>query len=240
MPESLEQTTLAELTAEIVSAYVSTTRSLRSTWVPSSVPWPANFARSAPQSSSLRNRSPRQRCPYAVPSVRTTSSAWSVARSKSFSSDTSQWSTISRLTNIVRPSGSRAITRWRRRATQRSGVSSPCNSAWGGPRSRGVNVGRNRSPNPRQPRSDSSLGRAPSPCPNAGRHFTAVARFRGESGWVLGCGSCEHRASDQAESPCELRGSLASVVALGKRSDKCCHSFPMAWVRNVQEITGEF
>ena len=41
------------------------------------------------------------------------------------------------------------------------------------------------------------------------------------------------------ESPCELDGSLASVVALCKRSDKCCHSFPMPWVRNVQEITGE-
>jgi hypothetical protein len=37
----------------------------------------------------------------------------------------------------------------------------------------------------------------------------------------------------------ELRGLLASVVALDKRSGERCHGFPMPWVRNVQKITGE-
>jgi hypothetical protein len=37
----------------------------------------------------------------------------------------------------------------------------------------------------------------------------------------------------------ELRGLLASVVGLGKRSGERRHGFSMPWVRNVQEITGE-
>ena len=29
------------------------------------------------------------------------------------------------------------------------------------------------------------------------------------------------------------------IAALGERSGERCHSFPMPWVRNVQEIAGE-
>jgi hypothetical protein len=32
---------------------------------------------------------------------------------------------------------------------------------------------------------------------------------------------------------------MVSVVAFGKRSGERCNSFPMPWVRNVQETTGE-
>jgi hypothetical protein len=35
------------------------------------------------------------------------------------------------------------------------------------------------------------------------------------------------------------RGPVVLVLALGKRSGERCNSFPMAWVRNVQETTGE-
>jgi hypothetical protein len=34
-------------------------------------------------------------------------------------------------------------------------------------------------------------------------------------------------------------GPVVPVLALGQPSGERCNSFPMAWVRNVQEITGE-
>ena len=35
------------------------------------------------------------------------------------------------------------------------------------------------------------------------------------------------------------RGPVVPVLALGERSGELCNSFPMLWVRNVQEIAGE-
>ena len=54
VPESLEQTTLAELTAEIVSAYVSHNQITPPELARSSALWPASFSRSAPELSNHR------------------------------------------------------------------------------------------------------------------------------------------------------------------------------------------
>jgi predicted transcriptional regulator len=142
VPEGLEQTILAELTAEIVSAYVS-----HNQITPPDLGTLVGAVASQLRKVGTTVEQPPESKPAPAVPVRRSVGQYHLTclvcgkKQKLLKRHLA-------VEHDLTPDRYRETfsltrdTRWRRRATQRSGVSSPCNSAWGNSRSRRVDGGR--------------------------------------------------------------------------------------------------